>query len=165
MKNSLNDFIVPVLLVAIALTVIGWSVYIYKNRTEMPFVSNTSKELLIVQDRGGLCQYGGCFSTIIISKDGTFATEDGSGSKKSGNLGASEVKNLQNLIENSNYKTLRKTPFTDICPTAYDGSEFTYKFQTSHGDEIIGSCTTKIDSSNPLFQEVQKILNSIYSYN
>lgn len=126
---------------------------------------NVTSTLLIIQATGGLCPHGGCSSKITIKKDGTFTQEEGDGKIKSGNLGVNAVKNLQTLIESSNYSSLRSTPFTEMCPTAYDGSELTYKFQTSHGEEIISSCQTKIDSSSPLFKEVQNILNTIYSYN
>lgn len=142
----------------------------WKLITKNPFVSsnssvNVSSTLLIIEATGGLCQYGGCFSKTTIKKDGTFTTEDGGSKTKSGSLGVNAVKNLQNLIESSNYSALRSTPFTEMCPTAYDGSELTYKFQTSHGEEIIDSCQTKIDSSSSLFKETQNILNTIYSYN
>lgn len=141
----------------------------WKLITKNPFVSsnssvNVTSTLLIVEATGGLCQEG-CFSKITLKKDGVFTQEEGDGKTKSGNLGVNAVKNLQTLIESSNYSSLRSTPFTEMCPTAYDGSELTYKFQTSHGEEIIDSCKTKIDSSSSLFKEVQNILNTIYSYN
>lgn len=122
-----------------------------------------SSTILVIQINGGLCIYGECFSQITIKKDGTFATEDGDGKKKTGALGVNVVNKLKNLIDSSDYNTLRRTPFTDICPTAYDGSEFTYKFQTSHGEEIIGSCITKIDLSSSLLKEIQNVLTLIYS--
>ena len=132
----------------------------WKLITKNPFISsntliNVTSTLLIVQTSGGRCRYGGCYSKTTLKKDGTFTTEGGDGETKNGSLGVNAVKNLQNLIENSNYSTLRNTPFTDMCPTAYDSSEFTYKFQTSRGEEIIASCTTKIDFTSPLFKEVQ----------
>lgn len=186
MENSQKNFNGPLLLMIVAALIVGGGVYIYESKkTEAPVVINTETQqanqvhptntqtspvtssqtmsLLIVQTNGGRCQYGVCSSQITIKKNGTFTTESGNGETKSGNLDVTAVNNLQTLIENSNYSTLRSTPFTGTCPTAYDGSEFTYKFQTSHGEEIIASCKTKIDLSSPLFKEIQDILNAIYS--
>lgn len=174
MENLQKNSIALVFLIVIVL-LLTVSLFVYKSKkVEAPATVSTvtqpasqtqstkdvSAALLTVQASGGLCQYGGCSSKTTIRKDGTFAVESGDGETKSGNV---SVNTLQGLIEKSDYTALRKAPFVDVCPTAYDGTKFIYTFQTSHGEEIIDSCQTKIATSHPLFREIQRILTSISS--
>lgn len=181
MHNTHKRFVTPVLLLIIALLVISGSVYVYTQTkpSVIPAVNPTQQTptppqstpnqtasstsvLLTIQTIGGDCEFGQCSSKTTLKKDGVFIQENGD-KKKDGSVGGSVAQKLQTLIESSNYTTLRRTPFTGECPINYDGFKVVYTFETSHGEEIIDSCQTKIDLSNPLFKAIANIQNTIGS--
>lgn len=113
--------------------------------------------------RGGLCVYGGCYRSTIIYRDGTFETEDGSGEYQSGVVSEASLAALAHEIEQADFDLIRSKPFTDVCPTAYDGQEYIYTFYTATEAEVISSCEYVIDGNLPVFQAVFNLLDELNS--
>lgn len=88
---------------------------------------------------GGMCPNGPCSSSRVIYK--------------------SNNSDLQELINQTDFNEIRKVKFTELCPTAYDGSKVLYTFYTSHGIEQIDTCVTKVNPNSPLFQTTQERLH------
>jgi hypothetical protein len=58
---------------------------------------------------------------------------------------------------------IESRPFTDLCPTAYDGQETIYIFTVGLGTalERIASCEVEVDLSDPLFVAVSAALAAV----
>src|SRR3989344_6873852 len=108
------------------------------------FVPKTdSNKLLQIYFHGGLCPDGECNSTTVFTEHGNVIVN---GSLKT-TLIPNEVIKFKQLIENTDYITIKSKKFTGMCPTAYDGSETIYTFYTNHGNEVISTCQQVIDNS------------------
>lgn len=66
-------------------------------------------------------------------------------------------------VEQANYPLIASRPFTDTCPTAFDGQETIYIFTVGSGTgfERIASCEVEVDPSHPLFIAVSAALQAI----
>lgn len=78
-----------------------------------------------------------------------------------GKISLNEIEKLENLIDGADFESMKEKKFTDICPTAYDGSESIFTFYTLNGEVRISSCETNIDDNSPLFKEINIILEDI----
>jgi hypothetical protein len=119
--------------------------------------------LLKITKTGGLCPYGGCREELILYSDGSYTLTEGDTLTQQGIVDKPLISQLINYIERANFNQIKAQPFTDICPTAYDGSEITYTFYTSQGVEAISSCVVVIDDHQPLFQLSNTLLQEILS--
>lgn len=117
--------------------------------------------LLTIRTRGGLCRYGPCWSEKYIRADGSYHATDGTGAQKDGTLDDAKVAELMQLIAAANFDEIRSQPFTGTCPTASDGQELIYTFQTPSGEETIASCEIAIDANSPLFQHIAALLDTL----
>ena len=114
--------------------------------------------------RGGLCQYGGCWSEIHVKDNGEWEFKSGDREKSvSGQINKTKSLELTQLINSTEFNKLRESKFTGLCPTAYDGSENLYTFYTKNGTEEIRSCVTQIDPDWPLFKNVSEVTGLIFS--
>jgi hypothetical protein len=90
-----------------------------------PTAAGSSAPIASVTRHGGLCVSGTeCRSTLRIGD--TTISADGYASRR---LKASERVALLRAIGRLDAKYLRAHPFAGTCPTAYDGSESTYRFR------------------------------------
>ena len=110
--------------------------------------------LVKIEGQGGLCPNGICTFSEIILKNGTYVKYN----KLGGKIDASK---LSIIINATDFNEIYKNKFTGVCPTAYDAMEITYTFYTSHGKEVVSSCSVKINPTNPLFVEMK----NLYLYN
>lgn len=110
--------------------------------------------LFSIYQQGGLCQYGLCNREIIIFVDATFLINDGNGEKREGIVGAKKVEEIWLAMVEADFDLIRAIPFTDECPTAYDGTESIYTFYINGGVEIISSCEYVIDENSSLFAAI-----------
>jgi hypothetical protein len=111
-----------------------------------------------VQFQGGLCKIGGaCASTLIIYSDAHYHNENGNGQVDAGQLAQ-----LQQQIAAADFAAIKAMPFTDTCPTAYDGQEATYYFY-DHGKQVavIRSCQTAINLDQPPFKVLGDIMDTL----
>jgi hypothetical protein len=118
--------------------------------------------LLTVETRGGECVNGPCGSLIAIRSDGSVhqvrPTTADLGTIPSAALDALTVE-----IGRANFPLIESRPFTDTCPTAYDGQETVYTFQLPTGREEIATCKVAIDPNHPLFLAVAAAMRTINS--
>jgi hypothetical protein len=123
----------------------------------MVVVPDSSTVLTVVQT-GGLCPYGGCHSEMVVFGDGTVRISEGDGTSREWDVGIAAVAALVAIVAETDFDTVRSVPFEEVCPTAYDGSQFLYTFTTETGTEEIDSCLTAVDSGSKLFQEVGRLI-------
>jgi len=109
--------------------------------------------LMAVQSRGGMCMEGMCETTIYLERDGLVHVA----AKPPNELGMVPAETMAQLaaqIEAADFDEIRSHPFTGTCPTAFDGPEFIFEFQTADAVERIESCQTAVDFASPLFNAV-----------
>lgn len=117
---------------------------------------NNSKVLVALYAHGGLCPAGNeCTSTTTISIDGSVEFNNA----KKTNVSMEQINKLQELINNTNFSEIKSKKFTGTCPTAYDGQEVIYTFNTPNNPETIASCTVEIDINSPLVLELNTIIS------
>jgi hypothetical protein len=135
----------------------------YKIISTFKFIKPTvlNGPLLKLDIAGGLCPYGGCWSSILLNRDGSFERITGDSSKTKGTSSKNDIDALVALIEKSDFASIRSKKFIGTCPTAYDGSETTYTFYTAHGEEVVGSCIIAVDKSTPLFIKIGEMLQKM----
>lgn len=107
---------------------------------------------------GGLCRYGECYSETRITQDGIIEKlEPSKGNnkkmiaKQSWLINTEDLKKLTGLINTTDYELIKANKFVGTCPTAYDGSEYTYVFETNQQSEVISTCKYAIDHNEPIF--------------
>jgi len=106
--------------------------------------------LVTVTTRGGECADGPCGQTVMLERDGRVHQA----AKPPNDLGVAppdQVKAIATAIAATDFAALRAHPFTDECPTAFDGQEIVFEFATSTGIERLASCETDLDFGDPLF--------------
>jgi hypothetical protein len=66
-------------------------------------------------------------------------------------------------IAQANFSLIESRPFTDLCPTAYDGQETIYVFTVALGTafERIASCEVVIDPGAPVFVALNAALAAV----
>lgn len=126
--------------------------------------------VLTVADTGGLCVYGGCNSTTTLYSTGAYrvtrqeyADANGEPTERvldTGTLTGTETTRIIELIANTDFAALRNQPFTDTCPTAYDGMERTYTFvYADRTEEMLSTCQYVLDPTHPLMLETHALLS------
>jgi len=120
----------------------------------------TPRELLSVEWRGGLCQYGGCTTVLEVSSDGSYRLVEGDGRETSGSLAADLVGPLSEEIEAADFDAARAQDFAEICPTAYDGQEVIYTFHARAGDERLSTCEYVIEWDVAPFPQALAVLEA-----
>jgi hypothetical protein len=116
--------------------------------------------LVTVQMRGGMCADGGvCESSVILERDGRVHAA----AKPPNDLGvvdAATMATLTNLVQQTDYATLKSKPFTGECPTNFDGQELIFEFAAPGGNQVIAQCQVDIDWGHPLFVAVGTALGA-----
>lgn len=120
---------------------------------------DASRPLMTVTIQGGRCIYGGCLLVFNVTSDGTLTYARGDGVTGAAQLEDAELATLTEAIAAADFEALRDTPFTGMCPTAYDGQQVIYIFYTSAGEEVIDSCEHAIERDDLLFHLVDELLN------
>jgi hypothetical protein len=79
-------------------------------------------------------------------------------------LGPREFARLNQRLTATNFTQIKSRSFTGTCPTAYDGNELIYTFQTKPGSsEELSSCKVTIPGNNMLFQQLARLSQSAMS--
>jgi hypothetical protein len=115
--------------------------------------------LVTIETRGGECPDGPCGSVVAIEADGRLHQLQPT-NLVIGQVPRELLEALQIEIDQANFQLLESRPFTDLCPTAYDGQETIYIFTVGLGAgfERIASCEVAIDPRAPLFLAVNAAL-------
>jgi hypothetical protein len=115
--------------------------------------------LVTIETRGGECPDGPCGSVVAIEADGRLHQLQPT-NLVIGQVPRELLEALQIEIDQANFQLLESRPFTDLCPTAYDGQETIYIFTVGLGTgfERIASCEVAIDPGAPLFLAVNAAL-------
>jgi hypothetical protein len=106
--------------------------------------------LVTVETRGGECPAGPCGQTTVIERDGQVHLI----APAPADLGTVEPTLLEALrveIDRADFAAIAGRPFTGECPTAFDGQETIFTFETSNGSHRFASCEVEIDTDAPLF--------------
>jgi hypothetical protein len=125
----------------------------------LPGFPTPTGPLLVVSTRGGECPAGMCESETVFERDGRVHVTKPKPADQ-GRLPAATVAALDAAIRAADFGAIRRRPFTETCPTAYDGQEVIYEFGTPSGIERIASCVVAIDPHDPLFVAVQRALET-----
>lgn len=113
--------------------------------------------LVTVETRGGLCVDGPCGTTVVIERNGRVHQA----AKPPNDLGIvtpAALAALDAAIRTTDFEALKSRPFTDECPTAYDGQEIVFEFGAPGGVERIATCEVDVDFGLPLFVAVTTAL-------
>ena len=130
--------------------------------TSAPSASGEPVVLLTVETRGGLCPNGPCESLIAIESDGSVHQVRPS-AEDLGTIPSATLDALTVEIARANFPLIESRPFTDTCPTAYDGQETVYTFHLPTSREEIATCKVAIDPNHPLFLAVAAAMRTITS--
>ena len=103
---------------------------------------------------------GACGSTITINADGT-AHQTVPEEKNLGSVPANLLDPLVVEIEQADFEAILSQPFTDTCPIAFDGQQFTYTFSVGGESVKIDSCVVVVDPADPLFIAVDAAIASV----
>jgi hypothetical protein len=122
-----------------------------------PTPSSPDATVLRIRASGGMCPDGVCGTETVLRLDGRFTRTVGKAAPTQGRIDAALAAAVAQAAAAANFTQLKAKPFTGLCPTAYDGSEFFYTFSTTRGDEAIGSCQVDIDWQHPLFVAVKRV--------
>ena len=118
--------------------------------------------LVTIETRGGECPDGACGSVVAIEGDGRVHQLEPA-EFVIGQVPPELVEALRIEIEQANFPLILSRPFTDTCPTAYDGQETIYVFTAALGTrfERIASCEVVVDPSHPLYVAVSAALGAV----
>jgi len=118
--------------------------------------------LVTIETRGGECPSGPCGSVVAIEADGRVHQLRPT-DLVTGQVPPEDLEALRTEIDQANFSLIESRPFTDLCPTAYDGQETIYIFTVGLGTgfERIASCEVVVDPSHPLFVAVAAALQAV----
>jgi hypothetical protein len=117
--------------------------------------------LVTIETRGGECPSGPCGSVVAIEADGRLHQLRPT-DLVIGQVPPEVLEALRIEIAQANFSLIESRPFTDLCPTAYDGQETIYIFTVGLGAgfERIASCEVEVDPSHRLFIAVSAALRA-----
>jgi hypothetical protein len=118
--------------------------------------------LVTIETRGGECPNGPCGSVVAIEADGRLHQLRPT-DLVIGQVPPEVLEALRIEIAQANFSLIESRPFTDLCPTAYDGQETIYVFTVALGTafERIASCEVAIDPGAPLFVALNAALAAV----
>jgi len=122
-----------------------------------PPVPVATGPLVSVETRGGMCVGGPCAGTVFVERDGSVHQA----AKPPNDLGVvppAALAALEAAIRTTDFASLKSHPFTGQCPTAFDGQEIIFEFETPAGVQRISTCEVDIDLGSPLFVAVSAAL-------
>lgn len=167
MKNTsgFTHLVIAILISIMAVGLVGVAWYYQLNKEDAIQLKGNSRMLLTVEKRGGLCfdkenntGYG-CNSEFTLYTSGKYVLTRNINENvetinkgREGSVQHNKIVKLQQLIQNANFTQLKSIPFTDTCPTAYDGREVVYTFYRNGGTERLPTCEYKIDTDNDLIK-------------
>ncbi|HSL34911.1 MAG TPA: hypothetical protein VK871_14760 [Candidatus Limnocylindrales bacterium] len=116
--------------------------------------------LVTVETRGGECPAGACGQTTVIERDGRVHLIAPAAAEL-GTVDPTLLEALRVEIEQADFAAIAGRPFTGECPTAYDGQETIFTFETSTGSHRLASCEVAIDLDATLFRAALAAIGSV----
>jgi hypothetical protein len=118
--------------------------------------------LVTIETRGGECPSGPCGSVVAIEADGRLHQLRPT-DLVIGRVRPEVLEALRTEIDQADFSLIESRPFTDLCPTAYDGQEMIYVFTVAFGTafERIASCEVAIDPGAPLVVALNAALAAV----
>lgn len=110
--------------------------------------------LVKLERRGGLCLYGPCVDEVVIEENGAYVWSESPSSRRRGAIDGKDLARLAETIAGTDFAGIKAAKFTGTCPSAYDGAELVYIFNTAHGVETISACAYAIDDGLPVFEQI-----------
>ncbi len=126
----------------------------------------TPPYLVKVKSSGGLCQYGLCEAEYILSTSGDLTKiypQDLSEDRfkkitKSVKINSTDFALLKTQIINTDFKKILDSKFTEICPTAYDGTQNLFSIYQNNQEIILDSCQQIINPANEPFKLIYQLI-------
>jgi hypothetical protein len=127
-----------------------------------PAMPKTTPEIfwIKIQFRGGM-RATRTIPELMIRPDGLYRYNNGVSKPKSGVLSQQELRLLKQRVQQANFSVIKSKPFKGTCPIAYDGIEIAYLFQLNRGVEEISACKYAINGKNPLFQQLNRLSQTL----
>jgi hypothetical protein len=116
--------------------------------------------LVTVEARGGDCPAGACGQTTVVERDGRVHLI----APAPAELGTVDLTLLEALrveIDQADFAAIAGRPFTGECPTAFDGQETIFTFETSTGSHRLASCEVEVDLDAALFRAALAAIGSV----
>lgn len=120
----------------------------------LPIDRPSNALLVTVEASGGMCVPGTCSTRYDVRRDGSVVRSDGVRQQ----IDAAAMRRIIAAVDAADWIAILARPFTGTCPTAYDGAELTYTFQTVRGAVTVASCTTQIDPEQEPFSTLEGAL-------
>lgn len=130
--------------------------------TSTPEPTTPPTPLLTMVVTGGLCEYGLCYQEMQVDTAGAFTLRRGDEVVRQGYFDAGQLAALKAALPKADFVALRAIPFTEMCPTAYDGSQVIYTFHTAHGPEILDSCAVVLDPQHLLLEAADALFRAAW---
>lgn len=106
---------------------------------------------------GGLCaSYQGCAASLIVYENGTYEYKQDD-KMTTGQLSRPEIESLVGYVRNTKAAEIRKHPFTELCPRAYDGTEITYLLSTTQETAELKTCSYQINQNTEPFKTLNEL--------
>ena len=121
--------------------------------------SSADGRLVTVEAHGGHCREGECRRVFAIESDGLVHQLEPDEAEIH-RVTDETIDVYRAALSVTDFNAIRSRPFTGECPTAFDGMEVIYTFETPSGTERIASCEVEIDRQAPLFVAVDAILGA-----
>jgi hypothetical protein len=115
--------------------------------------------LVTVEAHGGRCPDGECRTVFAIESDGLVHQLEPVASDVH-RVTDKTIDVYRAALGITDFDAIRSRPFNGECPTAFDGMEVVYTFETPAGPERISSCEAEIDRQAPIFVAVDAILGA-----
>jgi hypothetical protein len=116
--------------------------------------------LVTITTRAGLCVETGrmCESLVVVYGDGRIYDP---AAIELATISPDRLAALEAAIRATDFAALRSHPFTGTCPTAYDGQELVFEFDTRGGVERIATCEVDVDFGQPLFVALSRVIGPL----
>ena len=115
--------------------------------------------LVTVEAHGGRCPDGECRTVFVIESDGLVHQLEPVETDVH-RVTDETIDVYRAALGITDFDAIRSRPFSGDCPTAFDGMEVIYTFETPAGPERISSCEVEIDREAPIFVAVDAILGA-----
>ncbi|GAB4137252.1 MAG: hypothetical protein Fur0046_11240 [Cyanobacteria bacterium J069] len=122
--------------------------------------------LVVIRREGGFCRPPGCFSEVMIRRDGTYRFSTHDAVSATGRFRWGELQQLRSRIARADFEQILSgepvsNPLPDLCQLAFDGPEAVYRFYPNGQMQEIRGCQTEINADSRLFQQLERLYQRV----